>query len=151
MSVGALLITVFSAWTRRVERHGAAVIIAALLWGVAIVALGYAQLAAVAVACLVAAGAADMVSGLFRMTIWNETIPSTIRGRMAGIEQLSYMTGPLLGNARAGFMAERFGLARSIMWGGLLCVGCVAACVPVLPAFWRYRKPHAAPAEAAVS
>jgi hypothetical protein len=69
---------------------------------------------------------------------------------MAGIEQLSYMTGPLLGNARAGFTAERFGLARSIVWGGLLCVGCVAACVPGLPAFWRYRKPHAAPAENAV-
>jgi MFS family permease len=145
MSVGALLITVFSAWTKRVERHGAAVIVAALLWGLAIVALGYASSLPIAVACLVAAGAADMVSGLFRMTIWNETIPSTLRGRMAGIEQLSYMTGPLLGNARAGFTAERFGLARSIVWGGLLCAGCVAACVPGLPAFWRYRKPHAAP------
>ncbi len=151
MSVGALLTTVFSAWTRRVERHGAAVIIAAMLWGVAIVALGFARSLPVAVACLVAAGAADMVSALFRATIWNETIPSTLRGRMAGIEQLSYMTGPLLGNARAGFAAERFGLARSIMWGGLLCVGCVAACVPGLPAFWRYRKPHAAPAEPSVS
>ena len=81
-----------------------------------------------------------MVSGLFRMTIWNETIPSHIRDRMAGIEQLSYMTGPLLGNARAGFMAERFGLARSITWGGLLCVAGVVACVPILPAFWRYRR-----------
>jgi MFS family permease len=149
MSVGALLTTVFSAWTRRVERHGAAVIIAAMLWGVAIFALGFARSLPVAVACLVAAGAADMVSGLFRMTIWNETIPSTIRGRMAGIEQLSYMTGPLLGNARAGFAAERFGLARSIASGGLLCVGCVAACVPLLPAFWRYRKPAMAPAESA--
>ena len=150
MSVGALLITVFSAWTKRVERHGAAVVVAALLWGLSIVALGYADSLPMAVACLVAAGAADMVSGLFRMTIWNETIPSTLRGRMAGIEQLSYMTGPLLGNARAGFTAERFGLARSIVWGGLLCVGCVAACVPGLPAFWRYRKPLSAPAERAV-
>ena len=83
-----------------------------------------------------------MVSGLFRMTIWNETIPPALRGRMAGIEQLSYMTGPLLGNARAGFMAERFGLGRSIVWGGLICVGCVAACIPLLPAFWRYRREH---------
>ena len=151
MSVGALLITVFSAWTKRVERHGAAVVVAALLWGVAIAALGFATSLPVAIACLVAAGAADMVSGLFRMTIWNETIPSTLRGRMAGIEQLSYMTGPLLGNARAGFAAERFGLMSSIMWGGLLCVGFVAACAPGLPAFWRYRKPHAAAAEAAAS
>jgi MFS family permease len=144
MSVGALLVTVFSAWTRRVERRGAAVVIAAILWGLAICALGYAPSTEAAVVCLALAGAADMVSGLFRMTIWNETVPPALRGRMAGIEQLSYMTGPLLGNARAGFMAERFGLARSIVWGGLICVGCVAACVPLLPRFWRYRRtqPH---------
>jgi len=140
MSVGALLVTLFSAWTRNFERRGAAVVVAAALWGLAIVALGFAKSLPVAVACLVLAGAADMVSALFRMTIWNETIPSTLRGRMASIEQLSYMTGPLLGNARAGFAAENFGLARSIVSGGIICVVGVALCVPALPAFWRYRK-----------
>jgi MFS family permease len=73
------------------------------------------------------------------MTIWNETIPPELRGRMAGIEQLSYSTGPLLGNARAGVAAERFGLGRSIAWGGLTCVLGVAVCGAALPAFWRYR------------
>lgn len=144
MSVGSLLVTLFSGWTRNVERRGAAVVIAAALWGVAIVGLGYASSLLSALTCLACAGAADMVSGLFRMTIWNETIPAELRGRMAGIEQLSYMSGPLLGNARAGFMAERFGLSRSIRWGGIVCVACVAACVPLLPAFWRYRRPHEA-------
>ena len=144
MSIGGLAITLFSRWTRSVTRHGAAVVIAAMLWGVAIVGLGYSTSLVVAVACLAAAGAADMVSGLFRMTIWNQTIPSHIRGRMAAIEQLSYMTGPLLGNARAGFMAERFGLANAITWGGFACVVGVAACVPLLPAFWRYRRVEAA-------
>ena len=47
---------------------------------------------------------------------------------------------------RAGFTAERFGLGPSIIWGGLICTVCVAACVPLLPAFWRYRK-AAAPAD----
>ncbi len=140
MSVGSLIVTLFSGWTRNVERRGAAVVIAAALWGVSIVGLGYASSLPAALICLACAGAADMVSGLFRMTIWNETIPSELRGRMAGIEQLSYMSGPLLGNARAGFMAERFGLSRSIRWGGLVCAVCVAACVPLLPAFWRYRR-----------
>jgi MFS family permease len=140
MSVGALLVTLFSAWTRNFERRGAAVVVAAALWGLAIVALGFAKSLPVAVACLVLAGAADMVSALFRMTIWNETIPTTLRGRMASIEQLSYMTGPLLGNARAGFAAEHFGLARSIVSGGIICVVGVALCVPALPKFWRYRK-----------
>jgi MFS family permease len=147
MSVGALVTTLFSGWTSNVARRGAAVVIAASLWGVAIVGLGYARTLPAALVCLALAGAADMVSGLFRMTIWNETIPSKLRGRMAGIEQISYMSGPLLGNTRAGFMAERFGLARSIMLGGIVCVACVAACVPILPGFWRYRKPGAPASE----
>jgi MFS family permease len=140
MSVGALAVTLVSGWTKHVQRRGAAIVLAAAGWGVAIVALGQATSLAVALVCLVLAGAADMISGLFRMTIWNETIPPQLRGRMAGIEQLSYMTGPLLGNARAGFMAERFGLARSITWGGILCVAGVVACVPLLPPFWRHRR-----------
>jgi MFS family permease len=146
MSVGSLVVTLFSGWTRNVERRGAAVVIAAALWGIAIIGLGYAHSLLGALACLACAGAADMVSGLFRMTIWNETIPSQLRGRMAGIEQLSYMSGPLLGNARAGFMAERLGLMRSIRWGGIVCTACVIACIPLLPAFWRYRRPDAAEA-----
>jgi MFS family permease len=140
MSVGALCVTLFSGWTKSVRRRGAAVVVAATSWGGAIVALGHATSLYAAIACLVLAGAADMVSALFRMTIWNETIPSHLRGRMAGIEQLSYMTGPLLGNARAGIMAQRFGVARAITWGGLVCVGGVVASIGVLPAFWRYRS-----------
>ncbi len=140
MSVGGLLVTLFSGWTAKVQRQGAAVILAAAGWGVAILALGFAGSLPVAVACLVLAGAADMVSALFRMTIWNETIPTKLRGRMAGIEQLSYMTGPLLGNARAGFAAERYGLSRSIAWGGLICALGVVTCATSLPKFWRYRK-----------
>jgi MFS family permease len=140
MSVGSFVMTLLSGWTKHVRRQGAAVMISAGAWGVAIVALGYASTLPVAFVCLAMAGAADMASGIFRMTIWNETIPTELRGRLAGIEQLSYMSGPLLGNARAGFMAERYGLARSIIWGGLLCVAGVGTCRPLLPAFWRYRK-----------
>jgi MFS family permease len=140
MSLGSFIITVFSGWTQNVQRRGAAVVIAAALWGLAITGFGLSKSLPIAVSCLVLAGAADTISGLFRMTIWNETIPSHLRGRMAAIELLSYLTGPNLGNTRAGFMAERFGAQRSIVLGGLVCVVGVLACVPLLPAFWRYRK-----------
>ncbi len=140
MAMGAFVITVFSGWTRHVRRHGAAVLLAALCWGLAIVAVGHATTLFTAVVFLAFAGAADCVSGLFRMTIWNETIPTELRGRMAAIEQLSYMTGPLLGNARAGFMAQQWGPARAIAWGGYACVIGVLACIPALPKFWQYRR-----------
>lgn len=140
MAIGSLVMTVFSGWTSRVQRQGAAVLWAAAAWGVAIVALGFSHSLPLAVGCLALAGAADMISGLFRMTIWNQTIPDTLRGRLAGVEMISYMTGPLLGNARAGFVAASLGERASIISGGALCVLGVLACVPLLPGFVRYVK-----------
>jgi MFS family permease len=147
MAIGSFLTTLLSGWAGRVRRAGVAVILAAAGWGVAIVGLGYAPNLLVAVLCLALAGAADMVSGLYRMTIWNETIPSHLRGRLAGVEMISYMTGPLLGNTRAGWMATVVSNRFSIVAGGLICTGTVLLCIVLLPAFWRYRRPlSAAPA-----
>ena len=55
---------------------------------------------------LVIAGGADMSSGIFRSTMWNQTIPPDVRGRMAGIEMLSYSIGPLLGQVRSSAAAS---------------------------------------------
>ena len=93
-AVGALLVAATSAWTQRVRRHGMGVIFAATAWGLAIIAFGFATTPVVALLMLAAAGAADCVSGIFRSAIWNQTIPDGLRGRLAGIEFLSYTTGP---------------------------------------------------------
>ena len=140
MAIGSLAMTLFSGWTSRITRHGAMVVGAAGAWGVAIVLLGFAPTLPTAVACLAIAGAADMLSGLYRQTIWNQTIPTELRGRLSGLEMISYMTGPLLGNARAGYVATRFDARTSIVSGGLFCVVGVLLCVPLLPSFWRYRS-----------
>jgi MFS family permease len=140
MSVGALVIGLFSGWTGRIRRHGRAVVVAAAVWALGIVALGFAPSLMLALACLALAGAADMVSGVFRGTIWNETIPNTLRGRLAGIEMISYLTGPLLGNVRAGFMADAWGVSAAIWLGGLACLAGVVATGFALPRFWAYRS-----------
>jgi len=140
MSIGSLITSLFSGWTSRVRRYGAGVVIAAALWGVAICALAFAPNLATAVVCLILAGAADMVSAVFRNTMWNQTIPSELRGRLASVEMMSYMSGPLLGNARAGWMGSITSPAISILSGGILCVLGVTACIPLLPKFWRYKS-----------
>lgn len=145
MSVGALIIGVFSGWTGRVRRHGRAVVIAAAVWALGIVALGFAPSLLLGLACLAVAGAADMVSGVFRGTIWNETIPNALRGRLAGIEMISYLTGPLVGNARAGFMADAWGVSTAIWMGGLICLAGVVLTGFALPRFWAYRSSAATP------
>jgi MFS family permease len=148
MAIGSFVVTLFSGWSGRVRRHGAAVILAAASWGLAIIGFGYAPNLATAVLCLALAGGADMVSGLFRMTMWNETIPSHLRGRLAAVEMLSYMTGPLLGNTRAGWMATAFSTRVSVVGGGAICTAAVLLCILALPTFWRYRS---AGAETAVA
>ncbi|MET0626279.1 MAG: MFS transporter [Pyrinomonadaceae bacterium] len=135
---GALCVTLTSGWTRRVNRHGLCVALAAGCWGVAIVGFGLAGSLWLALACLASAGAADMVSGLFRMTIWNQTIPDHLRGRLAGVEVVSYTTGPLLGNAEAGVVAGLFGVRASIVSGGVLCVAGTALLSLLLPQLIRY-------------
>lgn len=140
MSVGALIVTVLSRWTEKVDRKGAGVIIAATLWGVSIIGFGFSHHFFVAFLFLVAAGATDGVSAIFRSTMWNETIPNDYRGRLAGIEMLSYMSGPLLGNARAGAIASMTSNTFSIVSGGFICVAGVLACIRFMPAFWNYRS-----------
>jgi len=147
MPIGSLAVSIVSGRAGRVRRHGAAVVVAAGLWGVAIIALGYAQSLAAAVTLLALAGAADMVSAIYRMTIWNQTIPDALRGRLAGVEMISYSTGPLLGNARAGWLASVVSPRFSIVSGGWLCVAGVLLCIPLLPGFWRYRAGETALSE----
>lgn len=137
---GSLIVSLLSGWTHKIQRHGAAVIISASLWGCAIVALAFANSLPLAFLCLVLAGAADMVSAVFRSTIWNETIPTDRRGRLASIEMISYMSGPMLGNARAGYVASVSSNFISILSGGIICIIATLACIWLLPKFWKYNS-----------
>jgi MFS family permease len=135
---GSLVVSLFSGWTQNIHRRGAAVILAATAWGIAIVALAFAHSLELAVVCLVLAGASDMISAVFRSAIWNETIPASRRGRLASIEMLSYMSGPMLGNARAGYMASLTSNFFSIFSGGIICILATLSCIWLLPKFWSY-------------
>jgi MFS family permease len=137
-SIGSLIATATSGWTARVHRHGMAVVWAAIGWGVAVAAFGFAPNLGVALVLMALAGGADMISGIFRGTIWNTTIPDHLRGRLAGIEQVSYSAGPLLGNLESGVVASFAGIRGSIVSGGVLCVAGVAIAALLLPEFRRY-------------
>lgn len=91
-----------------------------------------------AMAFLMAAGYADMISGVYRSTIWNQTIPSELRGRLAGIEMISYLSGPMLGNTQLGILAGMMGVRRAITLSSIIGVASVAGCAALLPTFRRY-------------
>jgi MFS family permease len=137
-AVGALGASLLSGWTHKVRRHGLAITVAACLWGVAVVGFGLAPRLLGALVFLALAGAADAVSGLFRMTIWNQTIPDAVRGRLVAVEQVSYLSGPLLGNVESGLVAGFLGVRFSIVSGGVLCVLGTLVVAAFLPLFTAY-------------
>ncbi len=140
-AVGALIMSCFSQWTMKIKRHGAGIAIAATIWGISILLFGiFYHLLWVGLFFFALAGAADEVSAIFRGTLWNETIPKSYRGRLAGIEMISYLSGPKLGDTEAGFVASLFGVGFSIISGGALCIGGVALCCLLMPKFWHYRS-----------
>ncbi|MFJ7899085.1 MFS transporter [Streptomyces sp. NPDC096198] len=143
---GALLVSLTSGWTSRVHRHGRMVVLAAAGWGLAVAVAGVMRNVWLVLLLLMLAGCCDMISGIFRAAMWNQTIPDELRGRLAGIELLSYSTGPQLGQVRSGAVAAWRGVRVSVWSGGLLCTGAVALLALFLPALLAYdarTDPHA--------
>ena len=139
-SAGAVAVTATGGWMSHVRRHGLAIAVAAAAWGLAITGFALAPDLAAALAFLIVAGAADMTSGIFRDTLWNQTIPDNLRGRMAGVELLSYGVGPSLGQIRAGAVASLTTPRFSLASGGVMCVIAVGVTCQALPALVRYRR-----------
>ena len=137
-TIGSVLVTLTSGWIKNYHHHGRAVFIAALGWGAAIAMAGATNSLFLILLFLALAGASDMVSALFRGAIWNQSIPDELRGRLAGIELLSYSVGPLGGQMRAGTFAAVTNLRTSVISGGLLCIGFVSIAAGALPKFRKY-------------
>jgi MFS family permease len=137
-TIGSILVTLTSGWVKNYTKHGRAIFLAALGWGVAITLAGVTNNLFIILLFLILAGASDMVSALFRSTLWNQSIPDEFRGRLAGVELISYSVGPLGGQTRAGFTAERTSLRTSVVSGGLLCIGFVCLFTALLPDFRKY-------------
>ena len=135
---GALTSSLLSGWIGHVRRQGLIVAIAAALWGVAIVAFGFAESLWLALLMLAAAGAADNVSAVLRGTILWTVTPDELRGRVSGIEFAQVAASPALGNVEAGVVASLTSLRFSIASGGLLCVIGSVVIAFAVPAFTRY-------------
>lgn len=139
-SIGAFLMTLTSRWTLSRKRYGVFIICAGALWSLSLLFVGIAPSFNLILVGLFCAGFFDMVSGVFRMSLWNETIPESIRGRIAGFEMLSYMSGPLLGNALLGFLADSIGIQAALFWGALCSLVLLSLFNFCVPALWKYTK-----------
>ena len=140
--VGAFLGALLSGWVPRVQRTGRAVALAVIVWGLAIVAFGLATFSfPLALGFLAIAGAADVLSAVFRSTIIQLEAPDELRGRVMSIHMLVVTSGPRMGDLEATGVAALFGAQLSVVSGGLLCLVGVVAVARIFPELWRNVMP----------
>jgi MFS family permease len=148
MAVGAVAGGVFSGWLPRIRRQGLAVVVAIVVWGLAMAGFGVASWLAhgsartwlwIALAFLAIGGAADMVSSAFRQSILQEAASDELRGRLQGVFTVVVAGGPRLADALHGAAAAAAGTAVAATGGGVLVVIGVVVAALVVPAFVRYR------------
>ncbi|HWO70060.1 MAG TPA: MFS transporter [Actinomycetota bacterium] len=138
-AVGALLGALTAGWVGKVRHQGRAVVWAVAVWGVGITAFGLVgENLWLGLAFLALAGAADVISAVFRGTILQLTVPDVLRGRLSAINILVVTGGPRLGDLEAGLVAAAFTPQVSVVSGGILCVVGAFALARLVPAFWRY-------------
>jgi hypothetical protein len=89
--------------------------------------------------CLAIAGAADVVSAVFRGTILQSNVPDDLRGRLSAVNIVVVTGGPRVGDFEAGLVAALASPTVSVVTGGLLCVVGVIALGLAVPSFARYR------------
>lgn len=141
VAAGALLGAVFGGWFGKVRRQGLAVLVSVAVWGLAIVAFGFATSMWLGLLTLAAAGAADMVSAVFRNAILQTATPDELRGRLGGVFIAVVAGGPRLGDAEAGTVAHLVSAQFSVVSGGVACVLGVVALAALVPSFARYEAP----------
>ena len=151
IAAGAVAGGVFSGWFPRVRRQGMAVVVAIMVWGVAIIGFGLAAGLAggrggsmlwIALAFLALGGAADMVSAAFRSTILQEVASDDLRGRLQGVFIVVVGGGPRLADVMHGSAAAAVGTTLAATGGGVLVVVGVLVAVIAAPAFLRYRPAY---------
>jgi hypothetical protein len=144
-SLGALLGAVTSGWARQVRRQGLAVLVSVAVWGGSIALFGFTRVLWLALLLLAIAGAADMVSAIFRNTILQVATPDALRGRLQGVFIVVVTGGPRIGDVEAGSVAAAFGTQLSVVSGGLACVAGVGLLAALFPTFARYDGEDPAP------
>jgi MFS family permease len=139
-AVGAVVGALTTGWVSRVERQGLAVIWAVIVWGAAVTAFGLSGgLFWLALAFLALAGAADVISAVFRGTILQISVPDALRGRMSSVHIMVVTGGPRLGDAEAGWVASLVSPWFSVVSGGVACVVGAVVLAALIPQLARYR------------
>jgi hypothetical protein len=138
IAIGSIAAGLAGGSVGRVRRQGRALTLAVVGWGVAIAGAGLANQLWLAVVLLAAAGAADFVSAVYRLTILQSYARDEFRGRLQGVLVVVSAGGPRLGDLRAGATSSLIGASLSWVGGGVACAVLALVLGRAVRGFWTY-------------
>jgi len=133
---GALLGSLVTGWTARVRHQGRAIAACVVVWGGAIAIFGLVPVLWIGLALLAVAGAADVISAVFRQNVQQRTVPDHLQGRLSGTFFAVVAGGPRLGDLETGIAAAIGGPEFAVWSGGLACVVGVGVLLWRVPELW---------------
>ncbi|HEX7442581.1 MAG TPA: MFS transporter, partial [Acidimicrobiales bacterium] len=133
---GALLGSLFTGWTARIRHQGRAIAACVAIWGGTIALFGVIPVLWVGLTLLAVAGAADIISAVFRQNVQQRAVPDHLQGRLSGTFFAVVAGGPRLGDLETGVAAAIGGPEFAVWSGGLACVVGVGVLLWRVPELW---------------
>ncbi len=143
IGLGAAIGGLTGGWIQRVGRQGLAIVVAIMVWGVAMIGFGVSSGIWVAVGFLAVGGWADMVSAVYRTTVLQLSATDEMRGRMQGVFLIVVAGGPRVADLLHGLVAEATSTRIAVVGGGVGVVLSVLVVTLARPALVRYRAEDA--------
>ena len=133
---GALLGSLFTGWTARIRHQGRAIAACVAVWGGTIAVFGVVPVLWIGLTLLVVAGAADIISAVFRQNVQQRAVPDHLQGRLSGTFFAVVAGGPRLGDLETGVAAAIGGPEFAVWSGGLACLVGVGLLLWRVPELW---------------
>ncbi len=132
-AVGAVLMSVYLAHRRPMERAGRAMLFAVATFAIAIVGFGLSRSVVLSFALLAVSGMADNVSVVVRSTLIQLMSPPEMLGRISAVNAIFVGSSNELGAFESGVTARLLGTVTAVILGGLASLGVVGVVSRTVP------------------
>ena len=140
--IGAIAVVVLIASVPIKDYAGLILFVCVALFGVSTVVFGYSTIAWFSIVALICVGAFDMVSVYIREILLQLWTPDDVRGRVNAVNSIFLGASNELGEARAGFMAAKWGGVFTVVAGGYAAIGIAAVWAGLFPRLRKSRYLH---------
>lgn len=141
-AIGSFMGFVTLLWFGDVKRKGALFLFSVFGYAFGLIFMGIAPWYWLALLAAWTLGYTDSISVVIRQTLTQLLAPDEIRGRAASFSNLFANAGNALGSMEAGFVAQAIGAGGTLVCGGIVATGLVAAVGLSWRGLWRYTSPN---------